>query len=79
MEEREGAHSVPSLSTAAVVTNSGLLQGMPSSPDGQGKNKLFSGSSWSWFGPDLDSQALVAIVWQEPPSSPAFPEGLSYY
>lgn len=79
MEEREGAHSVLCLSKAAVVTNSGLIQGMPGSPDGQGKNKLFPWSSWSWFGLDLDSQALVAIVWQEPPSSPAFPEGLSYY
>lgn len=79
MEGHEGVHSVLSLGTAAVVTNSGLLPGMPSSPDGQGKNKLFPWSSWSWFGPDLDSQALVAIVWQEPPSSPAFPEGLSYY
>lgn len=41
MQECEGAHGVSPLKKAAEVTNSGLPQDMPSSPDGQGKNKLF--------------------------------------
>lgn len=66
MRECEDAHSILPLRKAAAVTNSGLSQDMPRSPDGQGKNKLFLlWSSWSWFWLDLDSWALVVIIWQE--------------
>lgn len=40
MQEWKGAHSVLPLRKAAVATNSDLPQDVPSSPDGQGKNKL---------------------------------------
>lgn len=36
---------------------------------------MFPWSSWSWFGLDLDSQALVAIVWQKPPPALHFQKG----
>lgn len=63
-----------------MVTNNELPGDMPSSPDGQGKNTLFlplEQLALVWL--DLDSWALVATVWQEPPSSLAFPEELLYY
>lgn len=80
MQKCEVTHSVLPCRGAAVVTNNELPGDMPSFPDGQGKNTLFlppEQLALVWL--DLDSWALVATVWQEPPSSLAFPEELLYY
>lgn len=80
MQECEGTLSVLPVGKAAVVTNSGCLRTCPAPQmDRERTNCSFPWSSWPWFGLDLDSWALAATVWQEQPSSPAFPEGLFYY